>query len=285
MSEKIYKWAINIIVGVICAIAAYPLIYVISASLMTKSEWIRTNGIFLFPSKPTLLAYKILVNNEYIFKALFVSVLRAASGAVLHVSVCCILGYALSRPVFFGKKFFLIFFVITMIYGGGLIPTFIVVDTLNLLDNFLVYIIPGIVGAWSILVFKQTFENTPRELEESAQMDGASELVVMAKVVMPVNMPTVVVLLLFSAVGHWNSWFDAFLYINTNKDIIPLQLFLRNAFVEVTSGTDPSLVATELAANTFKMAIAVIGTVPILCVYPFFQKHFVKGVYMGAVKE
>lgn len=278
MAEKIYSWIINVIVFLIALISLYPLIYIISASLMTQQEWMDTGGVFLFPHHPTIAAYRGILANKQLYQALGISVARSLSGSALHVFFSCLAGYAISRTDFVHRKGLLLFLVITMIYSGGLIPSFLIMDATGMIDNFLMYIIPGILGAYTALVFKQTFENTPKEIEEAALVDGVGQWRLLWLIMFPINIPTVMVLLLFSIVGQWNSWFDAYMYIIENDALIPLQLFLKNSFAINDGGI--ILVAPE----AIKMATAVVGILPILLVYPFLQKYFTKGVYTGAVK-
>jgi putative aldouronate transport system permease protein len=279
--ELAYQIVIHITVGLIVLICIYPLINIVSGSLMSAAEWNERGGVFLFPHMPTLDAYRVVLRERALYWALLVSVERVLVGPVTGAFVNCVTGYALSRKRFCGKSFISVFIFITMVYVGGLIPNFLVTEATGLLDTFWVYIIPGLLGAWGTLVFRQTFQNTPPEIEEAAKVDGASELVIMARIMVPINMPTVAVMLLFGAVAHWNAWFDAFMYVDANNTaLIPLQLYLKNAF----SASDESLTGVILHTETQKMVIAMVGIVPILCIYPFFQKHFTKGVYTGAVK-
>lgn len=279
MSEKIYKVFIYSVVSVVMVISAYPLFYIIGASLMTQSEWAATNGVFFFPKNPTLMAYEALLRQPALYSALRISVLRAVIGSVTSVFFCLIAGYTVSRKDLFGKKFILLFIVITMIYGGGLIPTYMVMDMTGLVDTFWVFIIPGVIGGWTVLVFKQTFENMPSEIEEAALIDGSGYWKMLWRIHLPINIPTLLVLLLFGMVGQWNSWFDALIYIIEKHELTPLQLYLMNALTV----NDPGLLSF-VSSEAVNMATAVIGIVPIMCVYPFIQKHFTKGVYTGAVK-
>lgn len=279
--ERKYQAFLYVVIVTISLLCLYPLVYVVSASFMTNAEWVERNGMFLFPHNPTLQAYQAVLSQKALYQALWVSVKRTVVGPLFAVTVCAITGYALSRKDFFGKKILSVLLFITLIYGGGLIPSYLIMEETGMRNTFWVYVIPGMLNAWIALVFRQTFLTSPAEIEESAMVDGASNLTILARILLPINMPTVAVMLLFVAVGQWNSWFDALVYIESgNKDLIPLQLFLQNAFAETNQGTTSVILNSE----TRKMVVAVIGIVPILCVYPFFQKYFSKGVYMGAVK-
>lgn len=280
-SERVYQIVINTFVGFMVLICLYPLIYVISASLMSATEWNQRAGLFLFPHSPTLEAYGVVLKQTGLYYAFGVSVARVIAGPLTGIFMCFVTGYTLSRQDFFGKKFLSIFIFITLVYGAGFVPSYLVIEATGLYNTFWVYIIPGLLTGWTTLVFRQTFTSSPPSIEESARMDGASELDIMFRIMLPINMPTVAVMLLFGAVSHWNAWFDSMVYVESNNmALIPLQLYLKNAF----SATDSSTTGLIIHAETQKMVIAVIGIVPILCVYPFFQKYFTKGVYMGAVK-
>ena len=280
--ERFYQMFLYLIIILLSLVCLYPLIYILSASLMSVEEWQLRNGVFLFPHKPTFDAYAIVFSQEQLYMSLGVSVARTFCGSIITTVTCALTGYALSRPDFFLKKPLSVILFITMIYGGGLIPGYLVIEQMGLLNTFWVFIIPGMLSAWNALVFRQTFQGVPAEIEESAMLDGASPLRCLWSILLPMNMPTVAVILLFSAVGQWNSWFDASMYIeSSNAALTPLQLFLQHAFAEQKPDAGQ---ATLLHIETQRMAIAVIGILPILCLYPFFQKYFTKGVYVGAVK-
>ena len=280
--ERFYQMFLYLIIILLSLVCLYPLIYILSASLMSVEEWQLRNGVFLFPHKPTFDAYAIVFSQEQLYMSLGVSVARTFCGSIITTVTCALTGYALSRPDFFLKKPLSVILFITMIYGGGLIPGYLVIEQMGLLNTFWVFIIPGMLSAWNALVFRQTFQGVPAEIEESAMLDGASPLRCLWSILLPMNMPTVAVILLFSAVGQWNSWFDASIYIeSSNAALTPLQLFLQHAFAEQKPDAGQ---ATLINIETQRMAIAVIGILPILCLYPFFQKYFTKGVYVGAVK-
>lgn len=280
--ETRYQVLISTIIVLLLIFCLYPLIYVFSASLMSEAEWIARDGLFLFPSKPIFDAYVDVFRQRDIYTAFGVSVARTAIGAPLNVFVCAIMGYVLYLKDFWGKRFLSVFLFVTMVYGGGMIPTYVTMGYVGLLDSFFVFIIPGMLSGWTALIFKQTFNSVPNAIVESARIDGASELRTFFQIMVPINMPTVSVMLFFSAVGQWNSWFDAFLYIESNNtSLIPLQLYLKNYFSQNTN----SSVSAVQNLEAKKMVVSIVGILPVLMIYPFFLKYFTKGVYMGAVKE
>lgn len=280
--EKVYQAITGSILFILLVCCMYPLIYVLGASFMTEAEWIDRGGVFLFPHNPTFEAYKEVLSKPDLYKAIGVSILRTVVGPVCATFCNMIFGYALTIKDFWGKRTlsFIVFF--TMVFGGGTIPAYLVRDYTGLLNNFLVYVLPGLLSGWTALLFKQTFAGTPESLVEAAKIDGASEFDILIKIMVPCSKATIAVMLFMAMVGAWNSWFDAFLYIDSNNtDLIPLQLYLKNYFsFSSISGT-----AAIMNAEAKKMVVAVVGIMPIMITYPFFLKHFTKGVYLGAVKE
>lgn len=281
-AERVYQIITGTILAILLILCLYPLIYVLGASFMTEAEWIEREGVFLFPHKPTIEAYIEVFRQPDLYKAIGVSVLRVLVGPVCATFCNMIFGYALTIRDFWGKRVlaFLVFF--TMVFGGGTIPQYLIRDYTGLLNNFWVYVIPGLLSGWTALLFKQTFAGTPASLVEAAKIDGASEFDVLMKIMVPCSKATIAVMLFMAMVGAWNSWFDAFLYIDSNNtNLIPLQLYLKNYFsFNSISGT-----AAIMNAEAKKMVVAVVGILPIMVTYPFFLKHFTKGVYLGAVKE
>ena len=288
-SEIIYKWACNIIVFSISIMCIYPIVYILALSLTGEAEWIEKDGFVLWPSHPTLRAYQYIIRDGSIFlNSLKFSMERTILAVTIVLCMTLITGYVVSRRILPGRKFFIIIILITIMFSGGLIPSYLVVVGTGIYNTIWALIIPGLVETFYVLVFKQFFENIPKEIEESAQIDGVGEISLMMKIIIPMSKPVMAAIALFIAVNHWNAWFDALLYIrDDNKK--PLQLILQNMFTnthllsDLNSLTDMNP-ARRVSMISIKMAVAVIGTVPILCIYPFLQKYFVKGVYTGSVK-
>ena len=277
-----YQIVTSIFLLFLLIVSAYPLLYVLGASFMSEEEWIARGGLFLFPHSPTIAAYAYIFKEVNLYKSIAVSIARALVGPVLSVLFCnMIFGYALSLDNLWGKRVLSVFVFVTMVFGGGTIPQYLIRDYTGLLNNFWVFVIPGLLGGWSSLLFKQTFLGTPSSILESARIDGASELQILVRVMLPMHMGTVAIMIFMGAVGQWNSWFDALLYIDTNNaDLIPLQLYLKNYLAQSTESSS----AIVQNAEAKKMAVAVVGILPIVLLYPFFLKYFTKGVYLGAVK-
>lgn len=291
MTEKTYKWLSVAVVLALMAASLVPLLYVLSSSLVSEKEYLAKGGFILWPSDPTLNAYTRLFSGGLFTDALLVSAVRTALGTLLTLASTTLLAYIVSRKKMPGRKPLLFAVLLTILFNGGLIPTYLVVQQLHLLDSIWALVIPGLVDSWSVLVLKQFFENMPAELEESAKMDGAGEIRLMASVLIPMALPAMAAIGLFTAVAQWNSWFDAMIYLN-NPKLRPLQLIITNMFSSssltdmgnINQAANTINLENRVSNETLKMALVVFGTLPILCVYPFLQKYFTKGMYLGAVK-
>jgi len=290
-AEKAYQTVIYTLVGLLLLISLFPLVYVVCLSFTSQQELYARGPLMVVPYQPTLRAYRQILGYSNAYSTAFgVSALRTGVGTLLTTAMSMFLGYGLSRKDIPGKRVLLFLVMVTVLYGGGLIPTFMVVQQTGLLDTFWSMVIPGLVNSWNVLVFKQFFSNLPEEIEEAAYIDGCGETRMLFGIVMPMSLPVLAALSLFAAVGHWNAWFDAMIYIQSQKQWIPLQLLLHNLFVDANLGFSTGgievfdIEAVTSSSTSVRMAVTVISTVPILCVYPFLQKYFVKGVYVGAVK-
>ncbi len=291
--ETIYQIFIYVLIGILIVAMSFPLVYVIGQSFVSESEWIESGGKVIIPSRPTIYIYKTLLDHgKSLWQAFKISVLRTVFVTAVCMFFTISMGYVLSRKDLPFRRVILFALMVTILFDGGLIPTFLVIMKTKVYNTFSVYFITGLVNSWNVLVFRQFFMNIPQSLEESGRLDGASELQIMWKIAVPMSLPCIAALSLFTAVGQWSSWFDAAVYISDDR-LKPFQLILRNMFTnpdlqyEISNGqgmfvNDP---AYRYTPQSLRMAITVIGTVPILCVYPFLQKYFTKGVYMGAVKE
>ena len=293
MRERGYQAVITIIILMICVTTIIPLFYVVSTSLVHEYEFIEKGGFVLWPSNPTLDAYRRLMEMEIIFNSFRISVLRTVIGTALMLLATTITAYIVSRRNMPGVRLLMLVILITILFHGGLIPTFLVMNDIGLYNNFWVMILILLVDPWSVLVLRQFIANLPRELEESANLDGANEVQLFFWIIIPSIKPSLAAIAMFFIVYHWNDWFTPFIYIE-NPRLMPLQLIIRNILV-ANEGTN-ALIGTQIGVDIFdptrrvgettlRFATVVFGTVPILMVYPFLQKYFVKGMYMGAVKE
>ena len=284
VGDIIANVVIYILLTLIAVIMVIPFIYVIAASFATEAE-IQTRPIFFIPDSPTLDAYaRIFDMNDMgtrVFHSLLISVCVTAIGSFINLFFTTTMAYGLSRSNLIGKKPLLNMVLFTMVFGGGMIPLFLVVKGLGMYDTYAALILPGAISAYNMIIVRNFFMELPRELEEAASIDGCSDIGIFIKIALPLSLPCLATFGLFYAVGHWNNYFGALLYLEDSTKF-PFQLVLRNIVMQTAeTQTDPNALIPE---DTLKMAVIVIGTVPILIVYPFLQKHFAAGVMVGAVK-
>ena len=284
VGDIIANVVIYILLTLIAVIMVIPFIYVIAASFATEAE-IQTRPIFFIPDSPTLDAYaRIFDMNDMgtrVFHSLLISVCVTAIGTFINLFFTTTMAYGLSRSNLIGKKPLLNMVLFTMVFGGGMIPLFLVVKGLGMYDTYAALILPGAISAYNMIIVRNFFMELPRELEEAASIDGCSDIGIFIKIALPLSLPCLATFGLFYAVGHWNNYFGALLYLEDSTKF-PFQLVLRNIVMQTAeTQTDPNALIPE---DTLKMAVIVIGTVPILTVYPFLQKHFAAGVMVGAVK-
>lgn len=287
----IVNYTIMIIIAIV---TLYPFLHVLAISFNDSIDTVR-GGITIIPREFTLENYKRILKDPIIGWATFVSAMRTIIGTATGILSTAMLAYVLSREDFFARKFVSGLFVVTMYVSGGMIPGYMLIRNLNLLNTFWVYIIPGLISAFNVIILRSYIEGLPFELQESAKIDGANDFVIFAKVIMPLCVPAIATLSLFIAVSHWNSWFDTYLYCGYSKKLTTLQYELQkilvNAQVQLSSSQDiHSYAKNEARAKTIspesiRMAMTIVATVPILIVYPFVQKYFVQGLVVGAVKS
>ena len=264
-----------------------PIIYVVVASFMDPTI-LQNKGISFQLKDWTLTGYKRVLENKMIWVGFRNSILYSLGFTVFSVAVTILAAYPMSKKEFVGRKFFNVIFVITMFFGGGLIPTYLVVSNLNMLNTPWAVIVPGAFNVWNMILARTYFQSIPKELREASAVDGASELVHFFKILLPVCKPIIAVLALYQFVGMWNSYFDALIYID-DANLQPLQLVLRSILIQNTP--EPGMVSdiqsmAEMAkvAELLKYSTIVISSIPLLVMYPFFQKYFDKGIMVGSVK-
>lgn len=287
-TERTYQIAIIAVVATISLTSFFPLFYVVVLSFVSEAEWVRKGGILLWVDRPILNGYQTVLKNPILFHSFFISVIRAISGTVLGVFWAMVTGFAASRQDMIGRNVLVTLVLVTFLFSGGLIPTYLAVFHTQIYNTFLALIVPGMIGAWNVLVFKQFFQNVPSEIEESADIDGASQVTIAFRLFAPMSKPVIAALSLFTAVDLWNEWFTALVFTK-DQELRPFMLYLRSIF-NIASNPfaggqlllDPAIRSTPVSV---KMAVTVVGIVPIMCVYPFLQRYFIKGVYTGSVKE
>ena len=281
--------AVNaLFMAAICFLMIYPLWYVVVNSFSEGTEVLK-GGIYWLPRKFCLESYEAVFRNRDIFTAFGISVLKTAVGTVTSVFFTAMVAYGLSKSDLIGRKFFMMMGIVTMFFSGGLIPYFLVIRNLGLLDSFWVYIIPSLFGFYNAIIFITFFKNIPVELEESAKIDGANDFKIFLRIILPVSMPVIATIALFNGVGQWNDYFTGVIYITNEQWLIPIQTFLykvisENSSTSITANMPASVRARKVTSTTVKYATMVITTFPIMCVYPFLQKYFVQGIMVGSVK-
>lgn len=271
----------------------YPFWNALVISFNTGSDT-AVGGVTFWPRSFTLENYEIVLNDDRLINGFLVSISRTVVGTISAIFVTSLVAYGMTKANLIGRKYYTIFFIITMYFGGGLIPTYLLIRSLGLMNSFLVFIIPSLVSVWNMIIFRTFFKSLPVGLEESAQMDGCSNWGIYFRIVLPLSGPVIATLSLFTAVAHWNDWFLPSIYI-TNENLIPVQTILRqtlnaNVLTEQSGLLDTASLAIlestrTVTSKSLQMAIMMIVTLPIILVYPFVQKHFVKGVLVGSLKE
>lgn len=261
------------------AVMVYPMLYVISASV-SSNALVASGEVLLWPKGLTTAAYDQLVGNRDVWISYWNTIRYTAVQVALTLLVTAAMAYPLSKKWLPGRKPILLMAAFTLLFGGGMIPTFLVVQKLGLLDSVWAIVLPSLVSTWYLFIMRTFFEALPEELEDAATIDGCNPLQVLLRVVLPLSMPVMATIGLFTAVNQWNSFFDALIYLN-DRSLYPLQIMLRNILIagETVQGEGD---LTHL--ETLKYAMIVIATLPILCVYPFIQKYFVQGAMIGGVK-
>ena len=287
MSDRLILGVGYFALGLFVLAIIIPLVYVVAASFMDPNV-LNSQGISFDFKKWTLDAYRRVLENEMIWRGFFNSFFYSTAFTVISVFITLLAAYPMSKKDFVGRGFFNVIFIITMFFGGGLIPTFILINQLHLVNTIWAILIPGAFNVWNMILARTYYQSIPKELREASALDGASELQHFFKIMIPVCKPIIAVLALWSFVGMWNSYFDALIYLN-DADLQPLQLVLRSILVQNTP--QPGMISdiqstAEMAkvAELLKYATIVVSSLPLLIMYPFFQKYFDQGIMVGSVK-
>ncbi|MCR8659961.1 carbohydrate ABC transporter permease [Paenibacillus sp. T3-5-0-4] len=289
--DKIFDYVNYTLLTLLMIVTLYPFINTLAVSFNDAKDSIR-GGIYLLPRLFTLDNYKYVLSEDSIFNATLISALRTIIGTVTTVFCSAIVAYAISRQEFVLRKFVTLAFILTMYINGGLIPNFLLIRDLNLLDSFWVYIFPGIIGVFNLIIIRSFIEGLPDSILESARIDGAGDYRNFFSIVLPLCVPVLATVALFSGVYQWNSWFDVFLYNSSTIELSTLQYelqkILQNSNASMTSTSVDFIGAGQNSGRVTPTAIratmTIVASVPIIMVYPFLQKYFVKGMMVGGVK-
>jgi putative aldouronate transport system permease protein len=288
LGDRVFELVNTLVLLGVVVITLYPLLYVAFASLSDPTRIAAWRGVLWAPLGFSTAAYKAVFDNPFIYIGYRNTLFYVTVGTTANMLMTILGAYCLSRQNVMWKRPLSLLIVFTLFFSGGLIPSFLLVaKTLDWVDNPLAVIVPGVINTFNLLVLRTAFEAVPPSLEEAARMDGANDFTILYKVIVPLSLPSIAVVTLFYAVGHWNAFFSALIYFR-NVELFPLQLILRQILIandtqNMTAGTSSGDV--EAIATTIKYAIIMVATLPILFVYPFAQRYFVKGVMVGGVKE
>ncbi|MGZ9583278.1 carbohydrate ABC transporter permease [Paenibacillus marinisediminis] len=293
-TDKIFLACNYIFLTLALIVVLYPLVYIMSASI-SDPKLVNSGEMWLFPKGLNLEGYKLVFDNPAIWNSYGNTIVYTLVGTSVNLLVTLPAAYALSRQDFYGRGFFMGMFLFTMFFSGGLVPSYLLIKNLGLIDSMWALILPGAASVWNIIVARTFFQSTmPKELQEAAYIDGCTNMRLFIKIVLPLSAPIIAVMALFYGVGHWNSYFNALIYLNDDAKY-PLQMVLRQILVlqemsaETTGAVVNASVATAMnnkaeVASLVKYAVMIVSTLPIIAVYPFLQRYFVQGVMIGSVK-
>lgn len=291
--ERVFEVFNYIFLALLSLVFLIPFLSVVATSFVSQAEYARRGAFILIPEQWDFLAYRILLGaGSTVPRAYLITVARTVVGTTLNLAFTATLAYGLARRNLPGRALITLYVFIPMIFNGGLIPNFVLMDTLGLLNTFWAMILPGLISVWNLLIMRNFFMSLPEELTEAAIMDGASPPVILWRIVLPLSLPSISTIGLFYAVWHWNSWFDAAIYLK-DMALMPVQLILRAVMLATQQFGGQGFLSDPSAALGYEVlpparaiqgAMIVISTLPILCVYPFIQRYFVKGALIGSVK-
>ena len=285
--QRVFNVFNVLIMIALSVIMFYPMWHVFCASFSNPKALIGYRGILLAPLEPTLLSYKMMFKNSMLITGYKNTLIILTAGTALSILLTSVCAYVLSRKNVYWNKLFSRIIILTMFFGGGLVPTYLVVSkTLHMNNTLWALFVPNALSVYNMLIMRTSFAGIPQSLEESAKLDGAGEWTILFRIIIPLSKAIIAVMVLYYGVGYWNSWFDASIYLK-DRELYPLQLFLREILItndttQMASGVGD--MDKESVGETIKYSVIIFATVPILCVYPFLQKYFVQGVMIGAVK-
>lgn len=292
-ADKIFLIFIYVFLAISLLIVLYPLIYIISASI-SNPHLVNSGEMWLLPKGITFEGYRTLLGNSSIWRGYLNTIYYTVLGTSINLLVTLPCAYALSREDFYGRRAFTNFMLVTMFLSGGLIPSYLLIRSLGMLNTVWALVIPGAVSVYNVVVTRTFFQSTiPREMEEAAIVDGCSDFRLFMQIVLPLSTPIIAVMALFYGVGHWNSFFNALIYLS-DRSMYPLQMILREILIlqdmssntvnNVTSEMANMLYSKQQLAQVIKYGVMIVSSLPVIIVYPFLQKYFVKGMMVGSIK-
>ncbi len=281
----IFKVFNTVIMILVCIATLYPFLYLVAQSLSSEQAIIM-GKVSLFPVDFNITTYKSVLEKGEFLRSYKNTLIYVIVGTVSSLVLSCCMAYPLSKSELKGSKFLMKFIIFTMYFGGGLIPTYVLMRKLNVVNTIRGFIIPSLLSTYYIILMRSFFQGIPKDLEEAAEIDGLSPIGTFIRVVFPLSMPIIATMILFNAVGYWNNWFNSFLYLD-KKEMWPVAYYLRTIISGATTSADPGEVSAEkmqIAAN-IRSCSMVLMALPIILVYPFVQKYYVQGMMLGGVKE
>ncbi|MFC9776465.1 carbohydrate ABC transporter permease [Paenibacillus chitinolyticus] len=286
--EKAFDWAVYALLTIVSLIVLYPLVFVLVASF-SSPEAVMRGEVWLWPKDITWMGYTKIFQNNEILTGYLNTIVYTVVGTAINLILSVAAAYPLSRKDFAGRNAISALMVFTMFFSGGMVPTYLLVKNLGMLNTMWALVIPGAVSVYNIIIMRTFFQSSiPGEMQEAASIDGCSNLGILWKIVLPLSMPIIAVMILFYSVGHWNSYFSGLMYL-TDRDKYPLQLFLREILIqgqmqEMLGVGDDSHARNVMEGEAIKYAVVIVANLPVLMLYPFLQRYFVKGVMIGSVK-
>ena len=284
---KIFQAVNYTLLTLLCVVTLYPLVHVLMAAFSNGNDLIAHQGVLLWPKRFNVEAFKLIFEDGQLFRSFGNTIYICIVSLIINMIMTSFGAYFLTRKEAIGRKTVMALIMVTMYFGGGLIPSYLVVQSLGIYNTYWALILPGAISTYNMIVLRTSFAALPESLYEAARIDGAGHFRILTQLMLPLSKATVAVVTLYYLVSHWNAWFGASIYLE-DAERYPLQLFLRNTLIakDTTAITGDIGLGEESSAvnESLKYAIIVVSTVPILCVYPFLQKYFAKGVMIGAVK-
>lgn len=285
LGEKVFDLVLYTSLILIALVTIFPILYIVAGSFASVEE-LTMNRFLLIPKKPVLDAYKYIFSTDTLVRSMLVTIGITIAGTFCNLFMTVLMAYPLSRKHLIGRKYLMYGITFTLVFSGGMIPTYLVVNAVGLIDTYAALIVPTAISSFNLILVKNFFQQVPESLIEAAKIDGCSEMKLLGKIMLPLSKPALATFTLFYAVGHWNTFLTALLYLNDSKKWT-IQVLLRQIVILSQGGVgDDSLMGAEFVIPTqsVKMAVIVIATLPIILCYPFMQRYFDKGVMIGSIK-
>lgn len=285
IAERIFDVANYLMLGIVILISVYPMLYIFNASVSEPNALLQNRSFMLWPEGFTFAAYEHVLQDSKIYRGYMNTLFYVIVGTSFNLLMTSLAAYALSRPDLMIRKALMKIVVFTMFFSGGMIPTFLLIQNLGLINSRLALILPVAINTFYLIIMKTNFESVPKELIESAKLDGANDFTILFRIILPISKPILAVLTLYYAVDHWNDYMGPLLYLR-NADLYPIQIILRDILLSnSTEAMGPGADTGYALGENIKYATIIISTLPIVMVYPFIQKYFVQGALLGAVKQ